>query len=138
MREIILLLTPLPIEPETRVNLLFIVVEFPLPTSLIFDEIALVDVPIGPVIDPIAVLSVKHVMSLVMLLAFRIVPDAIPISEALLEISPIVRTVCPVVGAKPFGKTIDEMPVVFVAVCIVLYSFSVFQSIFEVSHEVVS
>lgn len=104
-----------------------------LTATLVFEEISFIKVSVCPVIHPIAVFFIEHVMSLVALVAIRnIVPHSISISKALLEISAVYAAVLPSVFSKPLGKAVHKLSLKFIAVKVILYSFSMFESVFKV------
>ena len=104
-----------------------------LTATLVFEEISFVEVSVCPVIHPIAVFLIEHVMSLVAFAAIgNIVPHSISVSKALFEISAVNAAVLPSVFSKPLGEAIHKLSLKLIAVEVILYSLSVFQSVFEV------
>ena len=131
---IVLFVAFLSIDPEATVYKAIIEKEIALTRPLIFDEIALVDIPIGPVIDAISMFSIEHVVPFILLFSFRVVPDSISISKTLLKITSIVWAIFPVVGSEPLRQSIDKLPAIFIAIGVVLDSLPMFKSVFEFAH----
>ena len=100
----------LPIQPEAIIDKLIIEIKFSLTRPLILDKIPLVNIPIVPVINPVPMLPVKHVMSLIVLFVVRIKPDSVSISKSLLKITSIVRFVFPGISSKTLWQSIDKLP----------------------------
>ena len=101
---------------------------------MVFNEIALVDISIGPVVDAISMFSIEHVVTFILLFPLRVVPYSISVSKSLFEIPSIVRAIFPVVGSESFGQSVDKLSAIFITVGVVLDSLPVFESVFELAH----
>jgi hypothetical protein len=130
-RLVVVLLTFLPIEPESAINNFLIIVKRSLPASLVLNKIAFINIPVCPIVHPIAMLPIQHVMTLIIFLSSH--PHSIPIPIALLEIPIVLRAICPRILSESFGQSVHKLSIVFISIGEVLDAFSMFQPILEMS-----
>lgn len=107
--------------------------EFALPRPFILLIVPLIGVPIAPVIDPISVFLVKHVMTLIGLILVFIGPDSIAIAIALLEVTCILASILPQVRPVAFAQSIDKPPIIHIAIGIGFPPDTMFQPIPELT-----
>ena len=124
-----------PVLPVPVVLYLTVQQQLSLAKSQIVHEIALVNVPISPIVYPVPVLLVDHVMPLVhFTCVLWILPNSVPVSTPLFEVALIMGSIVPAIFTIPFRQTIHKLPLVLVPVGVYFDSVSMFKAIFEFSH----